>query len=61
MQIPYRRADEYQKVDVAALRPAGSYKQLIEKRTHPIDELVRQHGKIPDDLLIPRSVFCPLG
>jgi hypothetical protein len=29
MQIPYRRVEEYQKVDVAALRPAGSYKQLI--------------------------------
>jgi 2-polyprenyl-3-methyl-5-hydroxy-6-metoxy-1,4-benzoquinol methylase len=57
MQIPYRRVEEYQKVDVGALRPAGSYKQLIEKRTHPIDELVRQHGKIPDDLLIPRA--CP--
>jgi 2-polyprenyl-3-methyl-5-hydroxy-6-metoxy-1,4-benzoquinol methylase len=57
MQIPYRHLQEYQKVDVAALRPAGSYKQLIEKRTHPIDELVRQHGKIPDDLLIPRA--CP--
>jgi len=57
MQIPYRRVEEYQKVDVGALRPAGSYKQLIEKRTHPIDELVRQHGKIPDDLLIPRR--CP--
>jgi 2-polyprenyl-3-methyl-5-hydroxy-6-metoxy-1,4-benzoquinol methylase len=57
MQIPYRRVEEYQKVDVGALRPAGSYKQLIEKRTHPIDELVRQHGKIPDDLLIPRG--CP--
>lgn len=57
MKIPYRRVEEYQKVDVAALRPAGSYKQLIEKRTHPIDELVRQHGKIPDDLLTPRA--CP--
>jgi 2-polyprenyl-3-methyl-5-hydroxy-6-metoxy-1,4-benzoquinol methylase len=57
MQIPYRRVEEYQKVDVGALRPAGSYKQLIEKRTHPIDELVRQHGRIPDDLLIPRH--CP--
>ena len=57
MQIPYRRVDEYQKVDVAKLRPEGSYKQLIEKRTHPIDELVRTHGKIPEDLLIPR--VCP--
>jgi 2-polyprenyl-3-methyl-5-hydroxy-6-metoxy-1,4-benzoquinol methylase len=57
MDIPYRRVEEYEKVDIAALRPAGSYKQLIEKRTHPIDELVRTHGKIPDDLLIPRQ--CP--
>lgn len=57
MQIPYRRFDEYQKVDIAQLRPGGSYKQLIEKRTHPIDELVRVHGKIPDDLLRPRA--CP--
>jgi 2-polyprenyl-3-methyl-5-hydroxy-6-metoxy-1,4-benzoquinol methylase len=57
MQIPYRRPDEYQKVDVAKLRPGGSYKQLIEKRTHPIDELVRVHGQIPGDLLTPRP--CP--
>ena len=41
MKIPYRRPSEYQPVDVARLRPGGSYKQLIEKRTHPIDELVR--------------------
>lgn len=57
VQIPYRRPDEYQTVDVGQLRPGGSYKQLIEKRTHPIDELVRIHGKIPDDLLTPRP--CP--
>lgn len=57
MQIPYRRWSEYQPVDVARLRPGGSYKQLIEKRTHPIDELVRVHGRIPDDLLQPRA--CP--
>jgi CMP-N,N'-diacetyllegionaminic acid synthase len=57
MQIPYRRPDEYERVDIAHLRPGGSYKQLIEKRTHPIDELVRVHGKIPDDLLTPRP--CP--
>ena len=55
--IPYRRPDEYQKVDIGQLRPGGSYKQLIERRTHPIDELVRLHGKIPDDLLQPRR--CP--
>ena len=57
IQIPYRRLDEYQPVDVARLRPGGSYKQLIEKRTHPIDELVRVHGRIPEELLRPRA--CP--
>lgn len=57
MQIPYRRPDEYKNVDIAQLRPGGSYKQLIEKRTHPIDELVRVHGRVPDDLLTPRP--CP--
>jgi 2-polyprenyl-3-methyl-5-hydroxy-6-metoxy-1,4-benzoquinol methylase len=57
MQIPYRRLSEYQPVDVARLRPGASYRQLIEKRTHPIDELVRLHGKIPDDLLRQRP--CP--
>jgi 2-polyprenyl-3-methyl-5-hydroxy-6-metoxy-1,4-benzoquinol methylase len=44
-------------VDIARLRPGGSYAQLIAKRTHPIDELVRVHGRIPDDLLRPRA--CP--
>src|SRR5687767_1040968 len=57
MNIPYRRPSEYQPVDVARLRPGGSYKQLIEKRTHTIDELVRVHGRIPDDLL--RARPCP--
>ena len=57
MHIPYRRPSEYQPVDVSRLRPGGSYKQLIEKRTHPIDELVRTHGRIPADLLKPRA--CP--
>lgn len=57
MNIPYRQFSEYQPVDIARLRPGGSYKQLIEKRTHPIDELVRQHGRIPDELLTPRA--CP--
>ncbi|MBI4263000.1 MAG: class I SAM-dependent methyltransferase [Acidobacteria bacterium] len=57
MTILYRRYAEYQPVDVTKLRPGDSYKQLIEKRTHPIDELVRRHGAIPDDLLTPRA--CP--
>jgi 2-polyprenyl-3-methyl-5-hydroxy-6-metoxy-1,4-benzoquinol methylase len=57
LQIPYRRLSEYQPVDISRLRPAGSYAQLIAKRTHPIDELVRVHGRIPDDLLTPRA--CP--
>ena len=48
MEIPYRRLDEYRHVDIAKLRPEGSYKQLIEKRTHPIDDLVLRFGKIPD-------------
>jgi CMP-N-acetylneuraminic acid synthetase/SAM-dependent methyltransferase len=57
LRIPYRRPGEYQKVDIARLRPGDSYKQLIAKRTHPIDELVREHGKIPDALLTSRP--CP--
>jgi 2-polyprenyl-3-methyl-5-hydroxy-6-metoxy-1,4-benzoquinol methylase len=57
MQIPYRRLSEYQPVDVARLRPGDSYRQLIEKRTHPLDELIGKHGKIPDDLLHARD--CP--
>lgn len=57
MNIPYRRFDEYRPVDVSRLRPGDSYKQLIARRTHPIDELVRQHGRIPDELLKPRA--CP--
>ena len=57
MQIPYRRVSEYQPVDVSKLRPGGSYKSLIEKRTHPIDELVAKFGRIPDELLTRRA--CP--
>ena len=51
MNIPYRHRSEYQPVDLSQLRPGQSYAQLIAKRTHPIDELVRVHGRIPDDLL----------
>ena len=57
MEIPYRRLCEYQPVDVSRLRPGGSYKNLIEKRTHPIDALVARHGRIPADLLSDRP--CP--
>ena len=57
MKIPYRLPSEYQPVEVSKLRPGGSYKQLIEKRTHPIDKLVRVHGRIPPDLLTARP--CP--
>jgi 2-polyprenyl-3-methyl-5-hydroxy-6-metoxy-1,4-benzoquinol methylase len=57
MQIPYRRVSEYQSVDVSRLRPGSSYKSLIEKRTHPIDELVARFGRIPEELLARRA--CP--
>jgi len=57
MQIPYRRVSEYQPVDVNQLRPGASYKSLIEKRTHPIDELVTRFGHIPQELLSHRA--CP--
>ena len=57
MNIPYRRVSEYQPVDVSKLRPGSSYKTLIEKRTHPIDELVARFGRIPEELLTRRA--CP--
>jgi 2-polyprenyl-3-methyl-5-hydroxy-6-metoxy-1,4-benzoquinol methylase len=57
MKIPYRRLEEYQPVDIAKLRPGTSYKDLVAKRTHPVDELVRQHGRIPEHLLASRA--CP--
>jgi SAM-dependent methyltransferase len=57
LPIPYRRIGEYQPVDIAQLRPAGSYAQLIQKRTHPIDELVARFGRIPEALLTSRP--CP--
>jgi 2-polyprenyl-3-methyl-5-hydroxy-6-metoxy-1,4-benzoquinol methylase len=57
MQIPYRRVSEYQPVDVKQLRPGASYKSLIEKRTHPIDQLVARFGRIPEELLVRRA--CP--
>ncbi|MGE0444153.1 MAG: class I SAM-dependent methyltransferase [Vicinamibacterales bacterium] len=57
LSIPYRQPREYQPVDVAQLRPGGSYKQLIARRTHSIDELVARFGRIPEELLTPRA--CP--
>jgi 2-polyprenyl-3-methyl-5-hydroxy-6-metoxy-1,4-benzoquinol methylase len=57
MNIPYRQLSEYQPVDVARLRPGSSYKDLLARRTHPIDELVRAHGQIPPELLMDRP--CP--
>lgn len=57
MQIPYRRLSEYQPVDVSKLRPGSSYKSLIEKRTHPIDDLIARFGSIPEEML--RSRPCP--
>jgi len=57
MHIPYRRVSEYQPVDVSQLRPGASYRSLIEKRTHPIDDLVARFGGIPEDLLSRRA--CP--
>lgn len=57
MLIPYRRISEYQPVDVSRLRPGTSYKSLIAKRTHPIDDLVSRFGRIPEALL--RSRSCP--
>ena len=57
MKIPYRKFEEYISVDMEELRPKGSYKKLIEKRTHSIDSLILKYGKIPSDLLIVRN--CP--
>jgi CMP-N-acetylneuraminic acid synthetase/SAM-dependent methyltransferase len=56
-RIPYRRVSEYQPVDISKLRPGGSYRSLIEKRTHPIDDLVARFGRVPDELLAWRP--CP--
>lgn len=55
--LPYRTTAEYVPVDVARLRPTDSYRQLIAKRTHTIDGLIAEHGRIPEDLLLPRR--CP--
>lgn len=57
MKIPYRKFEEYLEVSIDELRPKGSYKKLIQKRTHSIDELIEKYGKIPESLLIHRN--CP--
>jgi len=57
MKIPYRDLEEYLDVDIDALRPKGSYKKLIQKRTHSIDHLIKEYGNIPDELLSHRN--CP--
>jgi len=57
MKIPYRKLEEYLEVDIESLRPKGSYKKLIKKRTHSIDSLIKEYGKIPEKLLIHRN--CP--
>jgi SAM-dependent methyltransferase len=57
MKIPYRRPEEYRPVDISKLRPGTSYRDVLAKRTHPVDDLVRQHGRIPEDLLNSRN--CP--
>jgi len=57
MKIPYRKLKEYKPVEINELRPRGSYRKLIEKRTHSINSLIDKFGKIPDELLIQRT--CP--
>jgi 2-polyprenyl-3-methyl-5-hydroxy-6-metoxy-1,4-benzoquinol methylase len=57
LPLAYRTLAEYVPVDIAKLRPKDSYRQLIARRTHATDALIAAHGRIPDDLLIPRS--CP--
>jgi 2-polyprenyl-3-methyl-5-hydroxy-6-metoxy-1,4-benzoquinol methylase len=57
MHIPYRRPSEYLPVDLERLRPKDSYRSLMRRRTHSIDSLVEQHGRVPPELLIDRP--CP--
>lgn len=57
MKIPYRKLEEYIPIEMDELRPKGSYKKLIKKRTHSIDDLIKKYNKIPDDLLTLRN--CP--
>ena len=57
MKIDYRVISDYLEVDVEQLRPKGSYKKLIDKRSYPIDKLINEFGKIPNDYLKLRD--CP--
>lgn len=57
MKIKYRKHKDYLSVDIQKLRPKDSYKDLFNKRTHSIDKLVKEFGKIPNELLIKRR--CP--
>ena len=45
MKIEYRVISEYLEVDVEQLRPKGSYKKLIDKRSYPIDKLISEFEK----------------
>lgn len=58
MKIVYRTFNEYFPVDIQKLRPKGSYKNLVIKRTYAIKKIIKKHGRIPAKLLRLRS--CPL-
>ncbi len=57
MKIEYRREEEYIPVDVAAMRPKDSYRKTVEGRNYPVEQLIAEHGRIPDDFLHDRP--CP--
>ncbi|MEW6319634.1 MAG: methyltransferase domain-containing protein [Acidobacteriota bacterium] len=57
LTVPYRRFSEYVGVDLAQLRPHGSYGKLIANRTHALDTLIARFGTVPQDLLVRRP--CP--
>ena len=57
MKIEYRKEEEYIPVDVAAMRPKDSYRKTVERRNYPVERLIHEHGRIPDDFLHTRP--CP--
>ncbi|MAH47351.1 hypothetical protein CMI37_16115 [Candidatus Pacearchaeota archaeon] len=57
MKIKIKKHEKQLRVNLEKLRPKNSYKNLIKKRTHSIDEIIKKHGKIPNELLINRN--CP--